>query len=118
MSTIRLYLDEDVRPMLARALRERGFDVITTAEAGMIGKSDREQLEFASSQGRVLLTHNIRDFIQLAKGFAEEGRNHGGIVLAQQMPLKDLLRLTLRWLSQVSAASFSNSVYWLSASRK
>ena len=34
MAKIALYLDEDVHPTLAQILRERGFDVLTTAEAG------------------------------------------------------------------------------------
>ena len=32
--SIRLYLDEDVYSVLAPVLRERGFDVISTSEAG------------------------------------------------------------------------------------
>lgn len=47
--------------MPAKTLRERGFDALTTAEVGMLGKSDPEQLEFAAAQGRAILTYNVRD---------------------------------------------------------
>jgi len=72
MARITLHLDEDVHPKLASILRERGFDAITTADAGMLENSDPDQLEFASSQGRTLLTHNVRDYVQLAQLYAKK----------------------------------------------
>ena len=47
---IRLYLDEDVSSSLADALRKRGYDAISTIEAGNIGLSDEQQLAFASDR--------------------------------------------------------------------
>ena len=48
MSIIRLYLDEDARSnKLLQALSHRGVDVITVAEAGMMSRSDEEQLNWA-----------------------------------------------------------------------
>ena len=43
---MRLYLDEDVYQGVALGLRRRGFDVLTTVEAGRRGASDQEQLHF------------------------------------------------------------------------
>jgi hypothetical protein len=46
MSDIRLYMDEDAEERaLVRGLRARGIDVLTIWEAGMVGRTDREQLE-------------------------------------------------------------------------
>lgn len=42
MAQISLFLDEDVRVLLGRVLRERGFDVYHVLERGRKGKSDRE----------------------------------------------------------------------------
>ena len=67
MASVTLYLDEDVHPRLAMILRERGFDVLTTAEARMLERSDPEQLEFAAQHGRVIFTHNIGDYARLAQ---------------------------------------------------
>ena len=51
--TIRLYLDEDtMREAFVRALRARGVDVVTALEAGMIERPDREDLDYATAQGR------------------------------------------------------------------
>ena len=52
---IRLYLDEDVDLSLAKALRQKGVDVLTTQEAGKRRLSDAEQLEFAVNAGRAIL---------------------------------------------------------------
>lgn len=73
--TVRFHLDENVDPALAEALRRRGIDVTTSAESGLNGYSDREQVEFAGTQGRVVVTHDS-DFLRLAK----EGVSHCGIV--------------------------------------
>lgn len=44
---IELYLDEDVNIMVADLLRSRRFVAETTRDGGQLGKSDREQLEYA-----------------------------------------------------------------------
>ena len=51
---IRFYTDEQVARAVARGLRQRGVDVLTVPEAGMMGASDREHLERARAEGRVL----------------------------------------------------------------
>ena len=45
---------------LAEALRRRDYDVETTVEAGTMEASDEEQLAYAVSQQRALVTHNIK----------------------------------------------------------
>ena len=62
MAKIALLLDEDVRPMLGEILRQRGYDAIHVLDAGRTGRSDAEQLAYAVSQQRTILTHNIRHF--------------------------------------------------------
>lgn len=58
MSSISLLLDEDVRPLIAEILRERGYDVIHVFEFDRGGRSDSEQLGFAVTEKRAILTHN------------------------------------------------------------
>lgn len=50
---------------LAHNLRLRSIDVTTVGEEGREGLSDLEQLEFATSQGRVICTGNVGNFLQL-----------------------------------------------------
>lgn len=77
----RLYLDEDVPFQLAARLKASGFDVQTARDAGQLGNSDDAQLEFASEAGRVLVTHNVRDYAALADLWARTGRHHAGLIL-------------------------------------
>jgi predicted nuclease of predicted toxin-antitoxin system len=73
---ITFHLDEHVDPAMAAALRRHGIDVTTTIEAGLRGADDQTQLGFATSHGRVLVTHDS-DFLRLAK----TDTAHSGIVL-------------------------------------
>ena len=61
-------------------LRELGYDVLTSLEAGQANKRipDEEVLAFATSQRRVLLTQNRRDFLRIHNA---GNVPHTGIVL-------------------------------------
>jgi predicted nuclease of predicted toxin-antitoxin system len=95
---IRLYLDEDVHPDLADALRRKGFDCQCAAEVGMLAKSDEEQLDYATSQGRCLLSFNVADFAVLARQRSDAGRGHAGIVVTNQVSRQALGQLLQRIL--------------------
>jgi len=108
---IRLYLDEDVRPMLAEILRMRGYDAVSCIEMGRTGATDEEQMIAAIREKRAILTHNIRDFVKLHTKFEKE---HFGIVLSDQVPIKILLRRVLRLLSTMSQEDIKGCMIWLS----
>ncbi|MCA1687041.1 MAG: DUF5615 family PIN-like protein [Actinobacteria bacterium] len=76
---IRLYTDEHVPKAVVRGLRERGVDVLTVSEAGVLGASDQEHLAFARREGRVLFTQDA-DFLRLHAW----GTEHSGIVYTRQ----------------------------------
>ncbi len=113
MAKIALLLDEDVRPMLGEVLRQRGYDAVHVLDAGRTGKSDADQLAYAVSQQRAILTHNVRHFRLLNQKYHEEGRRHFGILLSAQVPLRDLLRRSLRFLGRHTADDVRNNVLWL-----
>jgi hypothetical protein len=69
MAAIRLLIDEDVRPLLAETLRQRGFDARHVDELKRSGLSDLEQLAFAVKERRALLTHNIRHYLLLDREY-------------------------------------------------
>ena len=56
-----IYLDEDLFIDLGLWLRAQHFDALHTREVGLDGQSDPKQLAFATRQGRVLPTANLRD---------------------------------------------------------
>lgn len=85
MSRIRWYLDEDAMARgLVRGLQARGIDVLTVYEAGMAGRSDREQLESATRLGRTVYTFNVDDFCRLHAECLSTGQRHAGIVVAHR----------------------------------
>jgi predicted nuclease of predicted toxin-antitoxin system len=108
-----LLLDEDVRPLLAETLRQRGFDARHVDEPKRSGLSDAEQLAFAAKQRRAFLTHNIRDFVLLDRAYRMKGLTHYGILVCDQVPFRELLRRTLRCLDRESEADIRNRVIWL-----
>jgi uncharacterized protein with PIN domain len=79
MSKISFYTDEHVAQAVVRGLRQRGVEVLTVAEAGLLGASDEQHLERARTKGRVLFTQDA-DFLRLHSA----GVGHAGIVYAPQ----------------------------------
>ena len=84
MAKIRLLIDEDVSkgPQLAAALQRRGFDAVAVQEAGRMGFSDEEQLDYAAAEGRTILTFNIKDFARYAREWYEAGKEYPGIIVS------------------------------------
>jgi predicted nuclease of predicted toxin-antitoxin system len=113
MVQIALLLDEDVRPLLGEILRQRGYDVLHVLDIDRCGLTDNEQLEYAVRDRRAILTHNVKDFILLDKHYREQNREHFGILLAEQAPLRVLLRRTLRFISRHSADDVNGNLFWI-----
>ena len=72
---IRFYTDEHISRTIIKGLRQRGIDILTVPEAGMLGATDEQHLNLAREQGRVILTQDD-DFLRLAQA----GESHAGIV--------------------------------------
>lgn len=79
MDRIRFQLDEHVPLAVGHALRIRGIDALTAAEAGLLGLADAEVLNRSSAAGRVLVTHDS-DFLRLHG----QRYHHAGIAYCQQ----------------------------------
>ena len=76
------YMNENFPIKVAMYLHEMGHDVLTSQEAGNANQRipDVEVLEFAAKSGRILLTLNRRDFIEIH----EKSSNHAGIIVCTQ----------------------------------
>jgi hypothetical protein len=120
---LRLLLDEQYSHQIAQHLRAQGFDVVAVVErAELVGVSDNDLLDVAASEGRALLTNNVRDFVPIVQEWAASGRSHSGVLLTsdatmprsrktigayvkrltavlESVPAEDGLREQVRWLS-------------------
>lgn len=108
-----LLLDEDVRPLLAEVLRQRGLDVIHVLDVGRGGYSDEDQLCYAAEQGRAIMTHNIKDFLLLDRQWRDQMVFHQGILMSDQVTFRELLSRTLKCINHYSADDMRGQVVWL-----
>lgn len=110
---LRLFLDEDVHFALATALRKRGYDAVHTLEERRLGKSDDDQLAFASTEDRCIVTFNVGDFVRLHNRRLEAGHEHAGIVVSKQLPIGESLRRLLVLLQKEDGASMKSNLRFL-----
>ena len=82
---LKFYLDEDGMAVgLVSALRSQGFDIVTVADAGLLGASDEAQLAFALRSERVLYSFNAADFCRIHFDWSAADRSHAGIIIGIQ----------------------------------
>ena len=89
---VRFYTDEHVGRAIVNGLRQRGMDVLTAAEAGLLSSDDAEHVKRARDEARVVFTQD-EDFLRLHAS----GIEHSGIAYAPQgTPIGEIIRgLTL-----------------------
>jgi len=100
---------------LVAALRSRDIDVVTVLEVGLVGKSDEEQLTFATKLGCILYTFNVSDFYRLHTQWMTCAREHGGMILVsqQRFSVGEQLRRILHLRSGTTTAGMRNRVEFL-----
>jgi len=77
----RLALDEMFSPQIAVELVRRGHDVVAVAaDPALAGLPDEQVLEWATSQGRCLVTENVKDYEVLRRAAAAQGMAHAGLL--------------------------------------
>jgi hypothetical protein len=109
----KLHLNEHLSPKLAVQLRQNGFDITSSQEAGILSEPDDVQLEFAVSQQRAIVSFNIRDFEELHLKYLSAQKEHWGIILSSRVPMSVVFHRTLRLLTSVSAEELKCQIRWL-----
>ena len=77
---MKVYLDENLSPAIARLLREKGVDAISAHEAGRHQADDRAPLIFATTEDRAIVTADIGDFLLLSRRAIAANLQHAGII--------------------------------------
>jgi hypothetical protein len=104
---LRFFMDQHFPAPASRGLIRRGIDVLTAQEAGRCGSPDADQLAFATSENRVLVTFDS-DFLALHKA----GVSHAGIAWCpeQKHGIGGLIRALLLLHGVLDRASMCNHV--------
>ena len=113
MTALRFFTDEDVYGAVVPALRRVGIDAVSTPEAGREGLDDESQLDWVSTEGRVLVTFNVAHFAELHANWLRSGRHHAGIVVSSQRPIGDMVRRLLHLASALDAESMRDRLEFL-----
>lgn len=75
-------LDEMFSDNIARQLRAKGHDVISVvADPALVGLPDDQVLAYATTEGRTLVTANIKDFVPLDGRYRAASQSHAGLIL-------------------------------------
>jgi len=111
---IKLFIDEDVHNELGAALRKIGFDAITAYEALRKGCTDLEQLEYAISQQRAVMTFNVEEWVKMIAKYFELGLTHYGIVVSKQLTFSPTFHRLVNLMNLLTQEDMINRLEYLS----
>ena len=108
---VRIFLDAHLSSRaIAAPLREQGHDVRCADEdAALEGLDDEPLLARATSDQRVLVTANVKDFVPILADWAGTQRSHSGCILIPRSMPQDQFGVIIdglqRMLTEVPAQS-------------
>jgi predicted nuclease of predicted toxin-antitoxin system len=100
---VRLLLDAHVSgPKVGRRLEQNGHDLrALDQEPALEGLDDDEVLAVATTEQRILVTHNVADFPRILRDWAAAQRAHAGVILVYGIDHSEfalIARGIQRWL--------------------
>lgn len=93
---VKFYSDEQIDPQIIKELRRLGIEALSCQEANNLGKSDIEQLNFATQNNFTIITQDA-DFIDLHY----QGFKHQGIVYATKRKANGLIIKNLQLIFEL-----------------
>ena len=84
--SIRFQADNDLKFGIVKAVRRRepAIDFASAQEAGLEGVSDPELLDRATSEGRVLVSHDRRTMLDHFRAHLAAGKTSAGVLIVSQ----------------------------------
>jgi hypothetical protein len=120
---LRLLLDEHISPAVARGLRrrDRTIPVLPMVEwngGNFLGQDDAACLQAALKQRLTLVTYDRRTIPPLLKGWAEAGRQHGGVIFVDEKTISPsdvggLVRALFHLIGQTRTWDWTDRVCYL-----
>jgi hypothetical protein len=120
IAVARFYADADIATHLTALLRRMGHDVLTAGDAGRRYARDAEQILAAAQAGRVLVTHNRKDFTLLHQAWLlwpsawglRSAPEHAGIAIIPQSPhISDARAAEILTELATSGLTLTNTLY-------
>ncbi|MEO5960802.1 MAG: DUF5615 family PIN-like protein [Opitutaceae bacterium] len=125
---LRLLLDEHISPDVADGLRQRqkAHSVVSLAEwesGRFLGTTDELILEAAAAQNLTLVTYDCKTIPPLLKSWAEEGREHGGVIFVDDKTIAPsdfggLVRALEKLTRELAKTDMSSAVIFLRREKK
>lgn len=104
-------------PRVGRALEEMGHDVRAVDQEKELERlPDESVFELATSEGRVLVTHNDNDFLRILREYPLEKSHAGLVLIPHSIRLEDfgpLISNIQRTLAGLSQEEWVDRVEWL-----
>lgn len=120
---LKLLLDEHISPDVAEGVRRRNRKLVVRYiaewEGGdFLGRDDSACLQQAARQGLTLVTYDRRTIPPLLKNWAEEEREHGGVVFVDEKTISPadiggLVRALTRLSKETGRWDWTNRIYFL-----
>ena len=84
--SIRFQADNDLKFAIVKAVRRRepAIDFASAEESGLDGLSDPELLDRAASEGRVLVSHDLRTMLDHFRNHLTAGKSSPGLLVVSQ----------------------------------
>ncbi len=79
LNNLKFYTDVHISKAVVVELGKRGVDIVHCEDVGMADVDDPTHLHYATSEARVMVTHDA-DFLALHDTWQAEGKSHGGII--------------------------------------
>jgi hypothetical protein len=78
---VKLFLDVHHSPAAAKRLRRRGHDVLAAADDPRLSPlADEDLLRHATTEGRAIVTENVKDFDRIVRIWSTTHEHHTGVV--------------------------------------
>lgn len=104
---IRFLADEDFNNRIVRGLRRRlaALDIVRVQDVGLLACPDPEVLEWAATEGRVVLTHDVSTMKKWAFSRVDVGMPMSGVI---EIPQETPIGVAIEELTLLAECSFEN----------
>lgn len=114
--TFRLLADEDFDNDIVRGLllRHPELDMVRVQDSGLAGEEDPVVLEWASQDGRLILTHDFNTMLECAYARVEAGDPMPGVIaIRQSVPVGRAIEEIEILIECSSAAEWAGQIVYL-----